>query len=83
MSRQFATILSIIAFFAFQLVPLIVSECPLCHSSTAEEVRSGLINTSIDGHTLPALILPFAILAFTVWMIQIDWDEVFKSKSKF
>lgn len=58
--------------------PLRSVACPLCHSSTADEVRAGLLSTSLDGITIAALILPFALIAVTVYAIEFDWRAFLK-----
>lgn len=62
-------------FLIFHLFPLQLLSCPLCHSSTAEEVRAGLITTSLDGITIPALILPFVVLGAVLYLMQFDWRK--------
>ena len=54
--------------------------CPLCHTSTAHQVRAGLLATSLDGLTILALILPFAVLAFSLFVIHLDWRNVFTDR---
>lgn len=76
---NYAHFLPLLVLALLQIFPLAARACPLCHSSTAEEVRAGLIATSLDGITIPALILPLASVALVVCAIQIDWDE----RSKF
>lgn len=66
----------------FQFVPRLTFACPLCHSGIAEEVRAGLITTSLDGITIPALVLPLALVALVVCAIQLDWDEFFDSRNE-
>lgn len=58
--------------------PLRSMACPLCHSSTADEVRAGLVSTSLDGITMAALILPFTLLAVAVYAIEFDWRDFLK-----
>ena len=64
-----------------QLLSVASIACPLCHSSTAEEVRAGLVSTSLDGITVPALLLPLVLVALAVCAIQIEWDELLKFRS--
>lgn len=58
-----------------QLISVPAFACPLCHSSTAKQVRTGIISTSLDGITIPALILPFAVLTLVICLMQFNWDE--------
>jgi hypothetical protein len=41
------------------LAPAIASACPLCHSSTAEQVREGIQATAQNGTVLAAMFAPF------------------------
>lgn len=60
------------------LLPNTLLACPLCHTTTAEQVRTNLVKTALDGVTVPALVLPFAILLMTIWLLHVDWSEMQK-----
>lgn len=46
-----------------------VSACPLCESSTGQQVRAGIFNEDFAGHSLGAL-LPFGLLLTIVAWIH-------------
>lgn len=51
----------ILKFFALALVflPSFALACPLCHTTTAEEVRAGIFATASDATVVLALLVPF------------------------
>jgi hypothetical protein len=54
-------------------VPQKLYACPMCHTTTAEQVRANLFITVSDGLTIPAIVLPFVILGLILWMMHSDW----------
>lgn len=64
----------------FSFAPNLLLACPLCHSDTAAEVKAGILQTSLDGLTIPALVLPFVVLAMIVSAMLVDWDAIITKK---
>lgn len=79
---KFRSVFPRIWYVLLLFAPPLVFACPLCDSDTAEEVRASLITTSIDGTTLPALMLPFVALAIVLLNIHFEWHENLIQKLK-
>lgn len=57
------------AFLSITLSSL-AQACPLCHSSTADEVRAGIAATAQDGSVFFALFGPFIILSVVLGILN-------------
>lgn len=63
------------------MIPTFSFACPLCHTSTADQVRAGIVSTSLDGSTIIGLISPFVIVGIIIMFMHVKWEK-FQVKKK-
>jgi hypothetical protein len=54
----------------FGLLFTTASACPLCHTTTADEVRAGIRTTAEDGTVVVAIFSPFLALGIIVGILN-------------
>jgi hypothetical protein len=78
MPRSF---LGVVLFVLLKTFPALA--CPLCHTSTAQQVRAGLVATTQDSSVIMAVTLPFLAIGVVVGVMNHRFfDSIGEARTK-